>query len=168
MATGALPFRGESSGTIFNAILERQPVSAVRMNPDLPAKLEDIINRALEKDRDLRYQGAAEMRSEIKRLKRDTDSGQLSGTADADSESPVGGKLFGAEAIETADKASHGSAVRSASAVAHGSGSSVVVETAKRHKGIFISGLTVVVLLIAAAGYGVYSLFGNHISTVPF
>jgi len=77
MATGALPFRGESSGVIFHAILERQPVPAVRLNPDLPPKLEDIINRALEKDRALRYQGAAEMRSELMRLKRDTDSGRL-------------------------------------------------------------------------------------------
>jgi serine/threonine protein kinase len=77
MATGALPFRGESSGTIFHAILERQPVPAVRLNPDLPPKLEDIISRALEKDRELRYQHASEMRSELMRLKRDTDSGRI-------------------------------------------------------------------------------------------
>jgi serine/threonine protein kinase/Tol biopolymer transport system component len=78
MATGALPFRGESSGAIFHAILERQPVPAVRLNPDLPPKLEDIISRALEKDRELRYQHASEMRSELMRLKRDTDSGRIS------------------------------------------------------------------------------------------
>src|SRR5258708_26104348 len=76
MATGALPFRGESSGVIFNAIMERQPVPAVRLNPDLPAELERIITRGLEKDRDLRYQHASEMRSELMRLKRDTDSGR--------------------------------------------------------------------------------------------
>ena len=72
MATGALPFRGESSGVIFNAILERQPAPAVRLNPDLPPELERIITRGLEKDRDLRYQHASEMRSELMRLKRDT------------------------------------------------------------------------------------------------
>src|SRR3989449_466127 len=74
MATGALPFRGESSGVIFHAILERAPVPAVRLNPDLPPRLEDIINKALEKDRNLRYQHASEMRTDLQRLKRDTDS----------------------------------------------------------------------------------------------
>jgi eukaryotic-like serine/threonine-protein kinase len=77
MATGTLPFRGESSGVIFNSILERVPIPAVRLNPDLPPKLEDIINRALEKDRELRYQVAKEMRAELLRLKRDTDTGRV-------------------------------------------------------------------------------------------
>ena len=76
MATGALPFRGDTSGLIFEAILNRAPLSPVRLNPDLPAKFEDIINRALEKDRDLRFQHASEMRAELKRLRRDTDSGR--------------------------------------------------------------------------------------------
>jgi serine/threonine protein kinase/Tol biopolymer transport system component len=84
MATGQLPFRGDSTATIFEAILNRTPVPAMRLNPDLPPKLEDLINRALEKDRELRYQGAGEMRSELMRLKRDTESGKL---AHASSES---------------------------------------------------------------------------------
>src|SRR5437660_484457 len=71
MATGAIPFRGETSGVIFDAILNRAPVAPVRLNPKLPAKLEDIINRALEKDRDLRYQNAVDIKSELLRLKRD-------------------------------------------------------------------------------------------------
>jgi serine/threonine protein kinase/Flp pilus assembly protein TadD len=74
MATGVLPFRGESSGVIFSAILEREPVAPVRINPDLPEELQRIISRALEKDCNLRYQSAAEMRAELQRLKRDSDS----------------------------------------------------------------------------------------------
>jgi serine/threonine protein kinase len=78
MATGALPFRGDTSGMTTDAILHSVPVAPVRLNPGVPAKLEDVINRALEKDRELRYQGAAEMRSELMRLRRDTSSGQMS------------------------------------------------------------------------------------------
>jgi len=77
MATATLPFRGESPGVIFQAILAGTPTPAVRLNPDLPSKLEDIINKALEKDRELRYNSAADLRTDLKRLKRDSSSGKV-------------------------------------------------------------------------------------------
>ena len=83
MATGQLPFRGESSGVIFKAILDGTPTPAVRLNPDIPPKLEEIIGKSLEKDRTLRYQHASEIRTDLQRLKRDSDSGRLSTASDS-------------------------------------------------------------------------------------
>ena len=84
MATGMLPFRGESPGVIFKAILDGTPTSAVRLNPEVPAKLEDIINKALEKDRNLRYQHASDMHTDLQRLKRDSESQTSPATAARD------------------------------------------------------------------------------------
>jgi eukaryotic-like serine/threonine-protein kinase len=89
MATGALPFRGETSGLITDGILNRAPVAPVRLNPDLPPKLEEIISKALEKDRDLRYQHASELRSDLRRLKRDTDTGRTATVAADIEEAPA-------------------------------------------------------------------------------
>jgi eukaryotic-like serine/threonine-protein kinase len=83
MCTGDLPFHGESSAVICEAIMNRAPVAAVRLNHDVPPKLEDIINKALEKDRNLRYQHASDMRSDLQRLKRDTDSGKSAVVAES-------------------------------------------------------------------------------------
>ena len=139
MATGVLPFRGDTSALIFNAILERAPVPATRINPDLPAKLEDIINRALEKDRELRYQSAKEMRSELLRLKRDTDSSR---------QTPVATEEAGTSASRISPAASQSS-------------SSAVVAVAQQHRvGLGIAS-AVTLLLVAAAAYGIYALLSR-------
>ncbi len=120
MATGTLPFRGETSGVVTEAILNRVPVAPVRLNPDLPAELEHIVNRALEKDRNLRYQHAAEMRAELQRVKRDTDTGRLS----AASSGPV------TAAQDTASQSITQPAAQSSGSIAR-AGSSAAVSVAE-------------------------------------
>jgi serine/threonine protein kinase/Flp pilus assembly protein TadD len=109
MATGSVPFRGETSGVIFDAIMNRAPLAPIRLNPNLPPKLEDVINRALEKDRDLRYQHAVDIKSELRRLKRDLESGRSSVVSSSSeliySESPAPAESVSGSAQRTSDSA---------------------------------------------------------------
>jgi serine/threonine protein kinase/Tol biopolymer transport system component len=142
MVTGQNPFAGGTSAVIFDKILRQAPISPVTLNPSLPAEFERILNKALEKDRDVRYQVAAELRADLKRLQRETDSGR--GAAAATS-SPG------------SSSAARPSAVTPATSAAKSSGS-VIVAAAKENKlGTTLAALLLVVLL-AAAGYGIYSL----------
>ncbi len=142
MATGAVPFRGETSGVITEAILNRAPVAPVRLNPDLPAKLEDIINKALEKDRELRYQAASDIRTDLKRLRRDagSGSGRVSST--------------GPNAAQDAISAQHSSA-----AMAAASSTTIAAQPSegiRKHKYLIAAASAV----ILAAGIAAYHFWG--------
>ena len=152
MATGKLPFSGATSAVVFHAILELDPVPALQVNSTLPPKLQEIIEKLLEKDRDLRYQSAADLRGDLKRLKRDVESGKKSAaaTGTASSTTPSGSGQ-----------------VTAASASARSGSSSAVVAAAGRHK--VGAGATVLLglVILAAAIFGIYSLLMRR-TTTPF
>jgi serine/threonine protein kinase len=148
MATGQLPFHGESSGVIFSAILERAPTSPIRLNPDLPPKLEEIINRALEKDRNLRYQHASDLRAELQRLKRDTDSSGRVVRVDEEKQDPPSTSGFiASSALPTSPP--------------------TAASIAKRHRRGVIAGSFAVVMVMIAIGYGFYERLNGR-ALVPF
>ena len=150
MATGALPFRGESTGVIFDGIMNRAPLSPLRLNPDLPPKLEDIVNKALEKDRDLRYQHASEIRADLKRLRRETESGKIAAEASGNSTSVMAGA-----AASQVDLAASSSTPSSSSAV--------LIAEVRRHRGALIGAAVLVMALVAAASFGVYKLVSRPV-----
>jgi serine/threonine protein kinase/Tol biopolymer transport system component len=170
MCTGALPFRGDTTGVIFEAILNRAVLPPVRLNPEVPAELERIIGKALEKDRDLRYQHASDVHSDLKRLKRDTGSAASARAASPASSSEqhiaehlaVPSPPSGTPAI--ASRPSADSLQQSGVQPSGGqrSSGSAIVETASRNKGIVAGLVAAVILVLAFAGYGIVHLLGNR------
>ncbi len=143
MATANLPFRGGSSAEIFKAILDATPAPIARLNPDAPAELDRIVNKALEKDRNLRYQSAADMRSDLARLKRDLDPVRTSGAA-------VAAGTSDSSATPSATSSTSGQT----SGVASASASSIQGSTATRGSRMYlVTGIVAVALIVAAAAY---------------
>jgi eukaryotic-like serine/threonine-protein kinase len=155
MATGAVPFRGDSTAMIFDAILNRAPVAPIRLNPDLPAEVERIINRALEKDRELRYQHASEMRAELLRLKRDTDSSRSPAVATAEpgiSVSSTGKPVAATSAVPGTAPSVRGTPASGTVAAGPSSSGVPAAEPVRRKPWAMIGVVAALVLAAGAAG----------------
>jgi eukaryotic-like serine/threonine-protein kinase len=177
MSTGMMPFRGDSTAVIFKAILDAEPTPAVRLNPGVPMELERIINKALEKDRELRYQGAAEIRADLKRLKRETESRHRPSSSSAvittaqesvsqsSAQHSVSGPSSGASSGASSAKVA---ATMAHTALAPGqTPSSSAVDIAKKHKLGATAGAIAAAVVLVAAGFGVYSVL-HHAVSAPF
>jgi len=151
MGTGQLPFRGDTSGVVFEGILNRTPTPVLRINPDLPPKFEEIVQKGFEKERSLRYQHAADMRTDLQRLKRDLDSKRSASMSET----------------EYLPSAASSRSIPAQNTATHASGSSQVVAAARQHKFSFSAIAFLILLVLGAAGYGVYS-FLNRSQPAPF
>jgi serine/threonine protein kinase/Tol biopolymer transport system component len=178
ICTGALPFRGDTTGVIFEAILNRAVLPPVRLNPEVPAELERIVGKALEKDRDLRYQHAADIHSDLKRLKRDTGSGTSARAASpASSSERIEHQIAEHHATQSPPSGTPAAAWQPGTPSVQQSGTqhsgferlsgSVIAETASRNKGKVAGLVAAIFLVLALAGYGIFHLFANHGPSAP-
>jgi eukaryotic-like serine/threonine-protein kinase len=151
MATGRMAFSGKTTAIVHEAILNRAPVPVARLNPELPSKIEEVINKAIEKDRELRYQNASDIRTDLKRLRRETESGRVipeatSGGSSVNFKPPVSpARLTGPEVLS-----------------AEPSSSSVLIAEARRHKGTLIVAAVLALVFAVAAAFGLYKFFSRN------